>query len=89
MRPQVTAYRAGHVLGAAMFMVEIGGMRCLYTGDYSRVKDRHLDAADLPEEKPHIGGRGGEGGAVGGGAGLGRRQQFSGNSTSSNAHRCL
>jgi cleavage and polyadenylation specificity factor subunit 3 len=27
----VTPYRAGHVLGAAMFMVEIAGLRCLYT----------------------------------------------------------
>eukprot|EP00798_Chlamydomonas_sp_ICE-L_P001513 gene1513-32891_t len=39
---EITPYRAGHVLGAAMFMVEIAGMRCLYTGDYSRVPDRHL-----------------------------------------------
>lgn len=45
---KITAYRAGHVLGAAMFMVEIAGMRCLYTGDYSRVADRHMPAADLP-----------------------------------------
>lgn len=45
---KVTAYRAGHVLGAAMFMVEVAGMRCLYTGDYSRVADRHMPAADLP-----------------------------------------
>ncbi|KAK9801371.1 hypothetical protein WJX73_002407 [Symbiochloris irregularis] len=51
---QVCAYRAGHVLGAAMFMVEIAGMRALYTGDYSRLADRHLSAADLPEVKPHI-----------------------------------
>lgn len=53
---QITAYRAGHVLGAAMFMVEIAGMRCLYTGDYSRVSDRHLPAADLPSPSPNIGG---------------------------------
>lgn len=45
---KITAYRAGHVLGAAMFMVEIAGMRCLYTGDYSRIADRHMPAADLP-----------------------------------------
>jgi cleavage and polyadenylation specificity factor subunit 3 len=51
---RVTAYRAGHVLGAAMFMVEIGGMRLLYTGDYSRIPDRHMPAADLPELRPHI-----------------------------------
>jgi hypothetical protein len=53
---QITAYRAGHVLGAAMFMVEIAGMRLLYTGDYSRLSDRHMPTADLPELKPHIGG---------------------------------
>ena len=52
---QVTPYRAGHVLGAAMFMVDIAGMRCLYTGDYSRIPDRHLPAADIPPVKPHIG----------------------------------
>ncbi len=52
---QVTAYRAGHVLGAAMFMIEIAGMRLLYTGDYSRLPDRHLSAADLPDVRPDIG----------------------------------
>ncbi len=54
---QVTAWRAGHVLGAAMFMVEIAGMRALYTGDYSRLADRHMSAADLPSPPPHIGGQ--------------------------------
>jgi Cft2 family RNA processing exonuclease len=28
-----------------MFMVEVAGMRCLYTGDYSRIADRHMPAA--------------------------------------------
>ena len=51
---RVTAFRAGHVLGAAMFLVEIAGMRLLYTGDYSRVADRHMPPADLPEQRPHI-----------------------------------
>ncbi|EIE25515.1 Metallo-hydrolase/oxidoreductase [Coccomyxa subellipsoidea C-169] len=51
---KVTAWRAGHVLGAAMFMVEIAGMRALYTGDYSRLADRHMSAADLPSPPPHI-----------------------------------
>ncbi|PSC69750.1 Cleavage and polyadenylation specificity factor subunit 3 [Micractinium conductrix] len=51
---RVTAYRAGHVLGAAMFQVEIGGMRLLYTGDYSRIPDRHMPPADLPDQRPHI-----------------------------------
>lgn len=43
------------MLGAAMFMVEIAGMRVLYTGDYSRQPDRHLSAADLPDVRPDIG----------------------------------
>ncbi|PNW75066.1 hypothetical protein CHLRE_12g498050v5 [Chlamydomonas reinhardtii] len=51
---QITPYRAGHVLGAAMFLVEVAGCRCLYTGDYSRLPDRHLPAADIPPVKPHI-----------------------------------
>lgn len=51
---RITPYRAGHVLGAAMFMIEIGGMRLLYTGDYSRVADRHMPPADLPALRPHI-----------------------------------
>ena len=44
----ITPYRAGHVLGAAMFLVEIAGMRCLYTGDYSRAPDRHMPVAEVP-----------------------------------------
>lgn len=51
---RVTPYRAGHVLGAAMFEVEIAGMRLLYTGDYSRVADRHMPPADLPTHPPDI-----------------------------------
>ena len=44
---KITAYAAGHVLGAAMFLVEIGGCKMLYTGDYSRMPDRHLAAAGI------------------------------------------
>jgi len=29
---KVTPYRAGHVLGACMFYLDIGGLRVLYTG---------------------------------------------------------
>ncbi|XP_047334513.1 cleavage and polyadenylation specificity factor subunit 3-I-like [Impatiens glandulifera] len=47
-------YTAGHVLGAAMFMVDIAGVRVLYTGDYSREEDRHLRAAELPEFSPDV-----------------------------------
>ena len=43
-----TAFNAGHVLGAAMFLVEISGVKVLYTGDYSREEDRHLKAAENP-----------------------------------------
>lgn len=48
------AYNAGHVLGAAMFMVEIAGVKILYTGDFSRQEDRHLMAAEIPAMKPDI-----------------------------------
>lgn len=51
---KVTPYRAGHVLGACMFYVDIGGLRVLYTGDYSRTPDRHLPGADLPSVPPHV-----------------------------------
>uniref|UniRef100_A0A6V7QXI2 Cleavage and polyadenylation specificity factor subunit 3-I n=1 Tax=Ananas comosus var. bracteatus TaxID=296719 RepID=A0A6V7QXI2_ANACO len=47
-------YTAGHVLGAAMFMVDIAGVRVLYTGDYSREEDRHLLAAEIPQFSPDI-----------------------------------
>ena len=47
-------YHAGHVLGAAMFMVEIAGVKVLYTGDFSRQEDRHLMAAEIPNVKPDV-----------------------------------
>ncbi|RKP34374.1 beta-lactamase-like protein, partial [Dimargaris cristalligena] len=43
-----TAFNAGHVLGAAMFLIEIADIKILYTGDYSREEDRHLMAAENP-----------------------------------------
>jgi cleavage and polyadenylation specificity factor subunit 3 len=43
-----TCYNAGHVLGAAMFLVEIDGVKVLYTGDYSCEEDRHLQPAEIP-----------------------------------------
>ncbi|CAI4035189.1 hypothetical protein SMKI_12G3350 [Saccharomyces mikatae IFO 1815] len=43
-----TAFHAGHVLGAAMFQIEIAGLRVLFTGDYSREVDRHLNSAEIP-----------------------------------------
>jgi cleavage and polyadenylation specificity factor subunit 3 len=44
-----TAFRAGHVLGASMFLIEIDGIKILYTGDYSREEDRHLKPAEFPD----------------------------------------
>lgn len=43
-----TPYPAGHVLGAAMFLIEIAGLKILFTGDYSREDDRHLIPAEVP-----------------------------------------
>ncbi|XP_047031050.1 cleavage and polyadenylation specificity factor 73 [Helicoverpa zea] len=48
------AYNAGHVLGAAMFMIEIAGVKILYTGDFSRQEDRHLMAAEIPTVHPDV-----------------------------------
>ncbi|KAI5802667.1 beta-lactamase-like protein [Pyronema domesticum] len=50
----ITPYHAGHVLGGAMFMVEIAGLKILFTGDYSREDDRHLVCAEVPPVKPDI-----------------------------------
>ena len=47
-------YNAGHVIGACMFMVQIAGVRLLYTGDYSRLEDRHLMAAEMPSVKVDV-----------------------------------
>ena len=49
-----TPYHAGHVLGASMFMIEIAGLKILYTGDYSREEDRHLVIAEIPPIKPDV-----------------------------------
>ena len=48
------ALNAGHVLGACMYWIDIGGRSVLYTGDYSMEDDRHLMAAELPEKKPDL-----------------------------------
>lgn len=44
----IIAYNAGHVLGAAMFLIKNEDISLLYTGDYSREEDRHLKAAVIP-----------------------------------------
>jgi len=48
------AFYAGHVLGAAMFQIEIGDVKVVYTGDYSMYDDRHLRGAEIPSESPDI-----------------------------------
>lgn len=49
-----TAYHAGHVLGAAMFFIEMGGLKVMFTGDYSREEDRHLSSAEVPPKRPDV-----------------------------------
>lgn len=46
---RITPYPAGHVLGAAMFLISIAGLNILFTGDYSRETDRHLIPASVPK----------------------------------------
>lgn len=46
---RVTPFPAGHVLGAAMFLISIAGLNILFTGDYSREEDRHLISAEVPK----------------------------------------
>lgn len=44
----------GHVLGACLVMIEIAGVKTLYTGDFSRQEDRHLMSAEIPSIKPEV-----------------------------------
>ncbi|RDW74971.1 hypothetical protein BP6252_06113 [Coleophoma cylindrospora] len=46
---RITPYPAGHVLGAAMFLIEIAGLKIFFTGDYSREEDRYLVSAEVPK----------------------------------------
>jgi integrator complex subunit 11 len=39
---EITAYYAGHVLGAAMFHCRVGAVDIVYTGDYNMTADKHL-----------------------------------------------
>jgi len=49
-----TPYHAGHVLGACMYMIDILGLKILYTGDYSREEDHHLVKAEIPPTRPDV-----------------------------------
>ncbi|KIJ49699.1 hypothetical protein M422DRAFT_160678 [Sphaerobolus stellatus SS14] len=49
-----TPYHAGHVVGACMYLLDIAGLKILYTGDYSREEDRHLVKAEVPPVRPDV-----------------------------------
>jgi len=51
---EIKAYYAGHVLGAAMFQVKVGGQSVVYTGDYNMTPDRHLGAAWIDRCRPDL-----------------------------------
>lgn len=51
---KVTAYYAGHILGACMFYVECNGESVVYTGDYNMTADRHLGAAWIDKLRPDL-----------------------------------
>ena len=41
-------------MGAVQYLLEINGVKVLYTGDYSRERDRHLMPAEIPDCKVDI-----------------------------------
>jgi Cft2 family RNA processing exonuclease len=51
---EIVPYYAGHVLGAAMFLVRVGHLSVLYTGDYNMTPDRHLGAAWTDKCRPTV-----------------------------------
>eukprot|EP01063_Lacrimia_lanifica_P022029 TRINITY_DN29739_c0_g1_i1.p1 TRINITY_DN29739_c0_g1~~TRINITY_DN29739_c0_g1_i1.p1 ORF type:complete len:754 (+),score=224.15 TRINITY_DN29739_c0_g1_i1:77-2263(+) len=52
---RITAFYAGHVLGACMFLIEVRGVSVLYTGDYNTASDRHLLGAHVvPGLRPNV-----------------------------------
>ncbi|KAI6204623.1 Integrator complex subunit 11 [Aphelenchoides besseyi] len=51
----IQAFYAGHVLGAAMFLIRVGNESVLYTGDFNMTPDRHLGAAHVfPGLRPDL-----------------------------------
>uniref|UniRef100_A0A383VXV8 Beta-Casp domain-containing protein n=1 Tax=Tetradesmus obliquus TaxID=3088 RepID=A0A383VXV8_TETOB len=51
---EVTAYAAGHVLGAAILHLRVGGESVVYTGDFNTVPDRHLAGACVGRLQPDL-----------------------------------
>jgi cleavage and polyadenylation specificity factor subunit 3 len=37
-----------------MYLIDIAGLKILYTGDYSREEDRHLVKAEIPPVRPDV-----------------------------------
>ncbi|KAJ3020515.1 UNVERIFIED_CONTAM: Integrator complex subunit 11 [Siphonaria sp. JEL0065] len=50
----IKPYYAGHVLGAAMFHIQVGDLSVVYTGDYNMTPDRHLGAAWIDDCQPDL-----------------------------------
>jgi len=50
----LTAFYAGHVLGAAMFHVVCGDQSIVYTGDFNTTSDRHLSTSFIPRLAPNL-----------------------------------
>lgn len=51
---KVTAYYAGHILGACMFAIECRGEKVVYTGDFNMTADRHLGSAWIDQLCPDV-----------------------------------
>lgn len=51
---KISCYNAGHVFGACMWMIDIDGVRVLYTGDFSLEDERHLKGAEIPPISPDV-----------------------------------
>lgn len=51
---QVTYFPAGHILGAAMIMIEIGGFRALFSGDFCGDGQKSVSGYRLSEKLPEI-----------------------------------
>lgn len=51
---EITAYYAGHVLGAVMFHIRSGTESLVYTGDFNTTADRHLGSASIDCLKPDV-----------------------------------
>lgn len=51
---ELTAYYAGHVLGAAMILIRYKDLSVVYTGDFNMTPDRHLGSASIDRLRPNL-----------------------------------